>query len=60
MKKDILAKKDNDVDKEISMYLDILYKDSDDDILKKTDKMKLNGAYSPIKNKNLHYGKFFI
>ncbi len=57
--KDIFDKKE-DVDTEISYYLDILYKDTDEKLLKKTDKLKLSGAYSPMKCQNLHYGNFYL
>jgi len=58
--KDILERSNNDIDKEIATYLDILYRDTDGDILDMTDKLKLNNAYSPMKSSKLHYGKFFI
>ena len=59
--KDILAKKDTEINNEISRYIDILYSDADNnDILHVTDKLKLNNAYSPMKSEKLHYGSFFI
>lgn len=57
--KDILDKKE-DINTEISYYLDILYSDTDEKFLKKVDKLKLNGAYSPIKCQNLHYNSFYL
>ena len=57
--KDIFEKNE-DIDTEISYYLDILYKDTDEKLLKKTDKLKLSEAYSPIKCQNLHYGNFYL
>lgn len=58
--KDILKTDEKEINKEISAYLDILYKDSDEDILSQTDKLKLNNAYSPMKATKLHFGNFFI
>ena len=58
--KDIFKTQEKEINKEISAYLDILYKDSDDDILSKTDKLKLNSAYTPMKTTKLHYGNFLL
>ena len=60
MKKDIFQTDEKEINKEISAYLDILYNDSDEEILSKADKLKLNSAYSPMKTTKLHYGNFFI
>ena len=59
-KKDIFKTDESEINKEISAYLDILYSDSDEDILSKMDKLKLSNAYSPMKTTKLHYGNFFI
>ena len=59
-KKDIFKTDENEINKEISAYLDILYNDSDDDVLSRMDKLKLSSAYSPMKTTKLHYGNFFI
>ena len=57
--KDLFEKQEN-LDTEISYYLDILYRDTDENFLKKIDKLKLNGAYSPMKCQNLHYNNFYL
>ena len=59
-KKEIFKTDENEINKEISAYLDILYKDSDEEILSKIDKLKLSSAYSPMKTTKIHYGNFFI
>lgn len=59
--KDILSKDNADeINKEISMYLDILYKDTDEELLKKTDKLKLNSAYLPIKCLTQKFNNFYL
>ena len=58
--KDIFQKNEKEINKEISAYLDILYNDSDEEILSKIDKLKLSSAYSPMKTTKLHFGNFFI
>ena len=57
--KDIF-KKDDGLNKEISKCLDILYNDTDKNLLKQTDKLKMRNAYSPIKTQKLHFGNFYI
>ncbi len=57
---ELFKTKEEDLNKEISFYLDILYKDTDENLLKKTDKLKLTNAYLPIKCQNLHYGEFYL
>lgn len=59
-KKDIFKTDENEINKEISRYLDILFNDSDDDTLNTMDKLKLSNAYSPMKSTKLHFGNFFI
>ncbi|MCR4880753.1 MAG: hypothetical protein K6A44_02220 [bacterium] len=58
--KDIFKTDEKEINKEISAYLDILYNDSDEEILSKMDKLKLSSAYSPMKTTKLHFGNFFI
>ena len=57
---DIFKTDKKEVNKEISAYLDILYNDSDEEVLSKMDKLKLSSAYSPMKTTKLHFGNFFI
>ena len=58
--KDILAPKEDDINKEIAMYLDILYKDTDEDLLKPTDKLKISSAYAPLKYQKNESGIFYL
>ena len=58
--KDVLKNNEEEINKEISAYLDVLYNQTDEEILSKADKLKLNSAYSPMKMTKLHYGNFFI
>ncbi len=57
--KNIFPQKE-DSNTEIAKYLDILYKDTNEEFLKKTDKLKLNNAYSPMKCQKLNYGTFYL
>ena len=58
--KDIFKTDKKEVNKEISAYLDILYNDSDEEVLSKMDKLKISSAFSPMKTTKLHFGNFFI
>jgi len=55
-----VGNKTDDVNKEIAMYLDILYKDTDEELLKKTDKLKLNSAYLPMKCQTIQKDGFYL
>ena len=55
-----VGNKTDDVNKEIAMYLDILYKDTDEELLKKTDKLKLNSAYLPMKCQTIKQNSFYL
>ncbi len=57
--KDILAPQKK-AEEDITAYIDILYKDTDDNLLKSIDKLKLTGAYSPMKSQKLHYDGFLF
>ena len=58
--RDIFATKETEINKEISMYLDVLYKDSDEELLNKTDMLKLSNAYLPITSKTIHFGDIYL
>lgn len=51
---------ETEINKEISMYLDILYNNSDEEVLSNIEKLKLNSAYSPMKTSKIDHNNFFI
>ena len=57
--KDLFAKSESDVNKEIAMYLDILYKDTDEDLLKRPDAIK-SSAHLPIKTQTIRQTGFYL
>lgn len=57
--KDLFAKHESDVNKEIAMYLDILYKDTDEEFLKRPDATK-SGAYLPLKSHTIKQSCFYL
>lgn len=57
--KDLFAKSESDVNKEIAMYLDILYKDTDEEFLKRPDAIK-SSAHLPIKTQTIRQTGFYL
>ena len=58
--KELFKTQETEINKEISKYLDILYNDSDEEILSTIEKLKLNNAYSPMRTTKIQNIGFYI
>ena len=58
--KDIFAKDEKEINKEIAPYLDILYGDINYVDINQADEIYSEKTYRPMKSNKLHFGKFFI